>query len=141
MACCKCRRNGSCTACACARSGRKCVDCVPRTTLTCRNSGNEGDSLPGTPHDGDHLNLSDPSSSITPDPVQDGVTHVRINPSFRWGDIPGNTFCRSIDSAYEEVVHWKRNLYLLPCGKVGKAFLDELAKLLNSYASQSRPPS
>ena len=70
-------------------------------------------------------------------------THPR-QPPLNWSrtasrtrDIPGNTFCRSVNSAYEQVVHWKRNLYLLRYGKVGKAFLGELAKLLNSYASQS----
>ena len=36
-----------------------------------------------------------------------------------------------------KVVHWRRNLFLLPFGKVEKAFLCELAKLLHSYANQS----
>ena len=42
-----------------------------------------------------------------------------------------------IVSAYNEVVHWKRNVFKVPSGKVGKAFVFELAHLFNAYVEAS----
>ena len=36
-------------------------------------------------------------------------------------------------SAYDVVVHWRRNLFLVPFGMVGKAFVQELARLFTAY--------
>ena len=48
---------------------------------------------------------------------------------FRWDEVNGSVFCQNIDRAYEEIVHWKRNVLLLPSGKLGKSFVRELARL------------
>ena len=34
-------------------------------------------------------------------------------------------------------MHWKRNLFDLPIGAPGKAFINKLAKLINEWASKS----
>jgi len=36
---------------------------------------------------------------------------------FKWGEVDGEIFCKSIKDAYEEVMHWKRNYFLLPSGR------------------------
>ena len=36
--------------------------------------------------------------------------------NFVWGDVDGLTFSRLINDAYEEVVHWRRNIFLVPSG-------------------------
>ena len=54
-------------------------------------------------------------------------------PSFMWSDVEGADFVQRISSAYDTVVHWKRNLFLVPFGKVGKAFVQELARLFTAY--------
>jgi len=46
-------------------------------------------------------------------------------------------FCKSVKDAHEEVMHWKRNCFLLPSGRVGKDFALELARLFQSYADNS----
>ena len=33
------------------------------------------------------------------------------SPVFRWGEVEGEEFGRVIEGCYEEVVHWKRNLF------------------------------
>ena len=55
-------------------------------------------------------------------------------PNFQWGEKDGKTFCTSISSAYSEVVHWRRNIFMIPSGKTGKAFIRELASLYQAYA-------
>ena len=39
--------------------------------------------------------------------------------------------------AYDEVVHWRRNSFLLPSGSTGKEFVRELRLLFNAYTQQS----
>ena len=38
-----------------------------------------------------------------------------------------------IDQVYIEIASWKKNNFLLPRGKVGKDFIDELTRLLNHF--------
>ena len=57
--------------------------------------------------------------------------------SFAWGNTNGDVFMKSILSAYEEVVHWRRNLFLVPSGSTGKSFVRELARLIRTLAEDS----
>ena len=38
---------------------------------------------------------------------------------------------------YDKVVHWRRNLFKIPSGRQGKAFVQEMASLFQSYADAS----
>ena len=58
-------------------------------------------------------------------------------PNFRWGAKEGVDFAHAVRVAYEEVVHWRRNVFLLPSGKVGKEFIRELTRLFNAYTGTS----
>ena len=40
-----------------------------------------------------------------------------------------------IDEAYDEIIHWKRNIFLLPSGSVEKSFVWEITSLLQAFAS------
>ena len=42
-----------------------------------------------------------------------------------------------IDHAYAETVHWRRNLFKIPSGRVGKAFVSEMGHLFRAYAQNS----
>ena len=60
------------------------------------------------------------------------------NDSYRWGDsVDGETFSRDLQQAYEEVVRWKQNLFLVPSGKVGEAFVAELSRLYRLYGEST----
>ena len=48
----------------------------------------------------------------------------------RWGKTDLLSFGESIDHAYEKIVHWRNNLFLLPSGKAGKEFIDEMTRLI-----------
>ena len=58
-------------------------------------------------------------------------------PSFMWGGIPGSTFSTCVTCAYDEVVHWRRNLFSVPVGRAGTQFVHELARLFQSFADGS----
>ena len=48
-----------------------------------------------------------------------------ISNNFIWGEVNGESWIQAIKDAYEEAVSWKRNMFLLPSGKAGKAFVQE----------------
>ena len=56
---------------------------------------------------------------------------------FQWGDKDGATFCKLIGDAFEVVVHWRRNSFLVPSGNAGKDFVLELARLYHAYADNT----
>jgi len=56
---------------------------------------------------------------------------------FTWGDMNGLDFVDAIHCAYCEIVHWRRNVFLVPSGATGKEFVKELTRLFNAYAQAS----
>ena len=80
--------------------------------------------------------LSQPSNhglSATPD----WPSPALHPPDFCWGSHEGKAFYDAVTTAYNEVIHWRRNVFLVPSGTAGKAFASELARLLQSYADGS----
>ena len=59
------------------------------------------------------------------------------DPSFSWGTFDSETLIAHVSDAYDEVVHWKMNLFLVPFGSVGKGFRVELARLYQAFATKS----
>ena len=56
---------------------------------------------------------------------------------FQWGDKDGATFCKLIGDAFEVVVHWRCNSFLVPFAKAGRDFVLELARLYHAYADNT----
>ena len=49
----------------------------------------------------------------------------------------GEDFIQAVTAAYEEIIHWRRNLFLTPSGKAGKLFVSEMARLFRAYGEGS----
>ena len=58
-------------------------------------------------------------------------------PQFTWGEEDPEVFIHSISVAFDEVVHWRRNIFSVPCGNAGKGFVSELSHLFRAYAEGS----
>jgi hypothetical protein len=60
---------------------------------------------------------------------------VRVqDPNFMWSEsVNGEAFSTAIKSAYAEVVKWRRNIFLVPSGKIGERFVRELSRLFRAY--------
>ena len=56
---------------------------------------------------------------------------------FTWGSADGISFTKDLDDAYTAVVRWKRNLFKVPFGNLGRNFVSELARLFREYANNS----
>ena len=59
------------------------------------------------------------------------------SPRFHWGEVEGEEFAETIRAAYYEVTQWRRNIFLVPTGKVGKEFVREATRLICSYAQRT----
>ena len=58
-------------------------------------------------------------------------------PTFKWSDkVSGDRFAAAILDAYGEVVKWKRNVFLIPSGKVGD-FVSETSRLLRAFGEST----
>ena len=58
-------------------------------------------------------------------------------PDFQWVSHEWEAFCENITATYNEIIHWKQNVFQVPTGATGKAFISELARLFQSYADGS----
>lgn len=81
-----------------------------------------------------------PFSSPTHAPEDDfALPHFTpmADPVFTWGEYDSTVFTTTLNIAYAEAVHWKMNLFKVPYGKAGKAFVSELARLFKAFATSS----
>ena len=54
-----------------------------------------------------------------------------------WGNYLSHVFEANVSTVHEQVVYWKKNLFLLPLGKAGKQYIDETTKLINEWLQES----
>ena len=59
------------------------------------------------------------------------------SPVFTWGDLDAETFTQRLNLAYSTVIHWRRNIFAIPTGNAGTAFVRELSRLFRAYATGS----
>ena len=47
-----------------------------------------------------------------------------------WGSHTKDDVFQIINATYEEVVFWRKNLFMLPSGQAGKSFIKEMTKII-----------
>ena len=57
--------------------------------------------------------------------------------TYFWNDVRGAVFEKDLTDAYEKIVHWKRNLFMMPSGVAGKKYIDEVTRLLKLWIQDS----
>ena len=70
-------------------------------------------------------------------PLELPVYQPVASPHFHWGPVDAAAFSLSLDSAYQEVVHWRKNSFDMPHGSAGKQFVAELAQLCRAVGEGS----
>ena len=80
------------------------------------------------------------ASSAEPDPPDApsaGIVtnEVRENDrlKFKWGEYDDKTFTKNLNSVYELIVYWKKNVFLIPTGNAGKLYIEEITRLMNAW--------
>ena len=77
-----------------------------------------------------------PQSSIQPNLPDYEVLPNEIK-NKTWGNISHESFCDTINGVYDEIVHFRRNIFNAPSGRAGKAFIEELAFWIKQFNSNS----
>ena len=54
-----------------------------------------------------------------------------------WGNLFIEDVNQIVNAAYDECVKWKRNLFMLPSGKIGKDYIDECIRLIHEWVNNS----
>ena len=54
-----------------------------------------------------------------------------------WGNISHESFCDTTNGVYDEIVHFRRNIFNVPSGRAGKAFIEELTFWIKQFNSNS----
>ena len=54
-------------------------------------------------------------------------------PNKNWHNITGLQFPQTIDNIYDEIVHWRKNLFKLPSGTAGRSFISLLTNWLYHF--------
>ena len=68
------------------------------------------------------------------DQSQDQHLEGGIPSCYKWGVLVGPQIRHTVDLAFEEIVTWKRNIFLVPYGKIGRRFILELARFYQAFA-------
>ena len=70
-----------------------------------------------------------------PAPDQGTADHHEFD--FKWGSFDGKSFTKKMNLCYEQIVYWKKNLFLLPKGAAGKQYIREITRLINAWVEDS----
>ena len=148
MVCCKCNRSSKCRQCACVKAGRKCSDYLPCRVGTCCNLSDTS-QVGATPA----LHLVPTETALSPGEDSSSSQHspnisraqvypewplpALEEPNFTWGNLQGVELHQTMKETFDEVIHWRRNLFQVPSGSARKAFVAELAWLYQAYADGS----
>ena len=144
--CCKCNSTGRCGNCACVKANKKCRGCLPSRLGHCLNVAHASSSDDDSNQSPPDLNFSFSASASGPDipdtlqaqePLPDKSVLPIAEPNFTWGKKDASSFTKELNESFEMAVHWKRNIFRVPQGNIGKQFVDDLARLYAAFADGS----
>ena len=77
-----------------------------------------------------------PQSAIQPNLPDYEVFPTEIK-NKTWGNISYESLCDTINIIYDDIVHFRRNIFNVPSGRAGKAFIEELTFWIKQFNSNS----
>ena len=72
--------------------------------------------------------------------TQDRTESVSSSNHFIWGESDSECFIPAIFSAYKKIVHWRRNIFMIPSGPSGKEFILKMTRLFTEFVERSCRP-
>ena len=57
--------------------------------------------------------------------------------NFKWNQVEGEKCFNDLNTVYDRIVYWKKNLFLLPSGHGRKQYVKELTQIINSWTNNS----
>ena len=120
------------------QAGRNCLNCFPSHLGQCQNVSHPVMQTSNVILNATSLSSVSDGCHFPPIDIVDLPSFEPLTaPSFVWGSLVGPSCNSVIKKCYSTAVHWKTNLFTVPSGKVGEAFVDELSRLFTAYATAS----
>ena len=69
--------------------------------------------------------------------VQQNENLAEVTCNFKWDKVSETVITNRINTAYEKIVYWRKNIFMLPTGAAGKAYIQELTRLINAWTYNS----
>ena len=85
-----------------------------------RNMTNNSNQAMTTTNDDNNDNTSNSNNSNGND-IPD---KIESQEKFYWNLVARSTFEKDLNNAYEKIVHWKKNFFMLPSGAAGKRYVE-----------------
>ena len=92
--------------------------------------------------------ISNPLLLGLSEPKHNGIENRHIEPNLpefdvlpseikekMWGSITHRSFCNEINKIYDDIAHFRRNIFNIPSGRAGKNFIGELTFWLKQFNS------
>ena len=54
-----------------------------------------------------------------------------------WNTVPGRIYQKDLEETNNQIVYWRKNIFMVPIGASGKKFIDEIFRLLNLWANDT----
>ena len=100
-----------------------------RTSTSNVSEGSSTDTLP--------IQLFPEGNSATLFADLPPFTRINLVPERSYNNIPPNIFSTQVHQVYEEMVTWKKNLFLLPTGNAGKCFVKLISEWVGNFNSSN----
>ena len=65
------------------------------------------------------------------------ISQQQLTSRFEWGNYKEPEFVEMLNTVYDKVVFWRKNIFLLPSGRSGKLYIEETTRLINSWTHNS----
>ena len=91
---------------------------------TCRRKNN---TIPNV-----KVNIDNQSAVVQEDLTQQD----REREKFYWNKVPGNVYQKDSE-AYEQIVYWRKNVFMVPTAVSGKKFINETTRLLDQWTNDT----
>lgn len=82
-----------------------------------------------------------PQDEACSSPIRPNLPEISVPPSKikdkNWGNLSYQSLYDNVTDIYNEIVHFRRNIFKIPSGKAGKSFIEELTFWLKQFNSSS----
>ena len=55
---------------------------------------------------------------------------IKPPPKFLWNKVDGNSFTNDLNDAYDQIIFWRKHIFLLPTGAAGKKSINEITRIM-----------
>ena len=85
-------------------------------------------------------NCAKPTHEVDINPTETtsiNISQQHLTSRFECGNYKEPEFVKMLNTVYDKVVFWRKNIFLLPSGRSGKLYIEETTRLINSWTHKS----